>query len=71
MESFVDACSPNPCKNGGACNRAANGGFTCYCANGYSGTTCQTGNVLWSLKTWFHVCMSCQILGGYLLTYSF
>jgi len=36
-----DHCSPNPCDNGGTCDNNSNG-FTCTCAAGYSGTTCDT-----------------------------
>ena len=48
MESFVDACSPNPCKNAGTCTGAVNGGFTCACKDGFSETTCQTGECICS-----------------------
>lgn len=38
-----NACSPNPCLNGGTCE--PNGGsYTCDCADGYSGMNCQTPN---------------------------
>ncbi|KAK1881795.1 Hyaluronan-binding protein 2 [Dissostichus eleginoides] len=38
----ADACYPEPCLNGGICNHAANGGFTCFCLEPYSGKKCQT-----------------------------
>ncbi len=36
-----DHCAPNPCANAGKCQNSANG-FTCTCATGYAGPTCQT-----------------------------
>ncbi|XP_059180749.1 hyaluronan-binding protein 2-like [Centropristis striata] len=39
---ITDACDPNPCLNGGNCNYAANGNFTCSCPEPYSGKKCQT-----------------------------
>ncbi len=35
-------CSPNPCQNAGVCTATGPTTFTCACAAGYSGTTCQT-----------------------------
>merc|ERR1712072_752637 len=37
----IDECAPNPCKNGGTCKDGVNS-FTCTCAAGYSGDTCET-----------------------------
>ena len=34
-------CKPNPCQNGGVCNRKG-GSYTCTCAAGYQGNNCQT-----------------------------
>ena len=39
----VSACSMNPCRHGGECIDEENGSFTCACANGYHGATCDTG----------------------------
>uniref|UniRef100_A0A673G5I9 Vitamin K-dependent protein Z-like n=1 Tax=Sinocyclocheilus rhinocerous TaxID=307959 RepID=A0A673G5I9_9TELE len=36
-----DQCHSNPCKHGGTC-RDGIGGYTCTCAEMYSGTDCQT-----------------------------
>ena len=38
------ACSPNPCMNGGSCelNQDVDGGYECFCRNGYTGTDCET-----------------------------
>lgn len=42
MYITVNACSNNPCLNGGACQ--VNGAsFTCSCLSGFSGNNCQTG----------------------------
>ncbi|XP_071125494.1 lactadherin-like isoform X2 [Mytilus edulis] len=37
----VDPCSPDPCLNGGTCS-AASSSYTCACASGYTGSTCNT-----------------------------
>ena len=39
--SAPDACSSSPCLNGATCVNEANG-FSCTCANGFTGDTCQT-----------------------------
>ncbi len=36
-----DACTPNPCLNGGQCIANGYGGFTCQCSPGYSGQRCE------------------------------
>ena len=36
-----DPCAANPCANGGTC-ATATAGFTCTCAAGYEGATCET-----------------------------
>ena len=36
----------NPCQNGATCANDYTGGYTCACASGYTGTTCQYGNDL-------------------------
>lgn len=38
---FGTSCSRNPCRNGGTCVEQWLG-FTCRCASGFTGTTCQT-----------------------------
>uniref|UniRef100_A0A914UJS2 Cubilin n=1 Tax=Plectus sambesii TaxID=2011161 RepID=A0A914UJS2_9BILA len=35
-------CYVAPCKNGGTCNPNGNTGYTCNCAQSFSGTTCET-----------------------------
>jgi hypothetical protein len=37
-----DACSTNPCQNGGTCALNGSGAAVCACAAGYSGDTCGT-----------------------------
>ncbi|XP_068704304.1 uncharacterized protein [Montipora foliosa] len=37
----IKPCDPSPCLNGGNCTTEANGIFTCHCASGWTGETCQ------------------------------
>ncbi|XP_063413661.1 hepatocyte growth factor activator-like [Mytilus trossulus] len=37
-----DPCSPDPCLNGGTCTAGASSSYTCACASGYTGLTCNT-----------------------------
>ena len=39
--SDTNECAMSPCGNGGTCIDGING-FTCCCADGYTGDTCQT-----------------------------
>jgi len=42
----VAPCSSNPCQNGGTCannNNNTSPYYTCSCANGFTGHTCQIG----------------------------
>ena len=41
----INACEPNPCKNGGTCE-VAEASFTCTCATGYTGDICDEGTCL-------------------------
>ena len=41
-DSGPGACASSPCLNGGTCADEGDGGFSCTCAAGYSGTTCAT-----------------------------
>ncbi|XP_030844399.1 uncharacterized protein LOC763130 isoform X3 [Strongylocentrotus purpuratus] len=41
----TDDCTPNPCLNGGGCTDGVNN-FTCTCADGYEGNTCDTGEAI-------------------------
>lgn len=43
MFTVTDACSSSPCKNGAACKWAGGADYTCTCADGFSGSNCQTG----------------------------
>lgn len=38
---FVDECAASPCHNGGTCTNGS-AGYTCACAPGFAGTTCDT-----------------------------
>ena len=40
----TDECASNPCQNGGSCSDEVNK-FSCSCASGYEGATCQTGRL--------------------------
>ena len=37
----IDDCSPSPCENGGTCTDLVDD-FSCDCAAGFSGETCET-----------------------------
>ena len=42
----MPACSSNPCNNGATCletGSSSGTAYTCICADGFSGTTCDTG----------------------------
>ena len=39
----INECASNPCKNGGKCKDGVNK-YTCTCAAGFTGNTCQTSN---------------------------
>ena len=41
--SDLNECNSDPCENGGTCSDAVNG-FTCACADGYTGVQCETGD---------------------------
>ena len=41
--SDINECSPNPCQNGATCVDLI-GGHRCDCAQGYSGSSCETSN---------------------------
>ena len=45
----TDECASNPCQNGGSCSDEVNK-FSCSCASGYEGATCQTGRLLFSTR---------------------
>ncbi|CAM9790100.1 unnamed protein product, partial [Laminaria digitata] len=38
----ADACTANPCQNGGSCTVDPAGGYMCSCASGFGGIACQT-----------------------------
>ena len=40
----IDECVSRPCKHGGICNDELNK-YTCTCANGYTGISCETGKL--------------------------
>jgi len=45
----IDPCASEPCQNGGKCEREKHGGFECHCPKGYSGSTCEIGELLFQL----------------------
>ena len=38
----IDECVSSPCQNGGSCSDEVDK-YSCICASGYEGATCQTG----------------------------
>ena len=40
-EDNTDGCASNPCLNGGTCAASDAKAFTCECATGFSGETCE------------------------------
>ena len=45
FETEIDECASGPCTNGATCNNQINS-YTCTCSAGYTGTRCETGNVV-------------------------
>ena len=47
MKSFVmilvNPCTNNPCQNGGVCTVTGDDSYSCKCADGYYGQTCEKG----------------------------
>ena len=47
MKSFVmtlvNPCTNNPCQNGGVCTVNGDDSYSCKCADGYYGQTCEKG----------------------------
>ena len=41
----ISYCNPNPCENGGTCNKA-NDRYICNCPPGYNGTNCEKGIIV-------------------------
>jgi hypothetical protein len=51
---LVNACDEGPCLNGGECQRQGKG-FTCECADGFSGVTCEVCDAGVSVETTYRV----------------
>lgn len=47
LSTDVDECESNPCENDATCTDAVNM-YTCTCADGYTGTHCETGEAILS-----------------------
>jgi Notch-like protein len=45
-DSMTSSCSPNPCGTNRQCLSNSAGGYTCVCASGYSGESCDKRNNL-------------------------
>ena len=46
--SEIPACEAMPCLNGGSCTNTKTG-FTCYCAEGWRGNTCEESKCIVAL----------------------
>ena len=45
-------CLSNPCHNNGTCVLAHNGGHSCECEEGFTGSLCETGKLIVLLFQW-------------------
>ena len=45
----INECDPNPCTNDGTCTQGTPGTFSCQCATGFAGTTCDRKYCLFHL----------------------
>ena len=53
-------CISNPCQNGGVCSNGINE-YTCDCAQGYNGTSCENGNNITIQHHWkfsLNICLT-------------
>ena len=48
FSSDINECETDLCENGGSCENTI-GSFTCTCAAGYDGDTCENGKDTWIL----------------------
>lgn len=39
----MNPCTNQPCKNGGSCTVTADESYTCHCAEGFYGDSCEKG----------------------------
>ena len=46
--TVANVCTTSSCHNGGVCS-SKNGSYTCACATGYTGVSCETGNDIFDL----------------------
>ena len=44
LDFIVNSCTNQPCKNGGTCTVTGEGTYSCKCAEGYYGDSCEKGN---------------------------
>jgi len=45
IHAVIDVCDSSPCLNGANCEEEESDSYTCTCAAGFTGDTCETGKI--------------------------
>ena len=49
----VNPCTNNPCKNGGTCTVTGDDSYSCQCAEGFYGDSCEKGTLMTAVNEQF------------------